>query len=317
MVILEESMSIDDRWVPKPRVSVLACIPAYNAEATIAKVLVKARDRVSRMIVCDDYSSDMTSQIASAFGAIVLKHDASMGYNATLATLLDFARGTDADIIVTLDADGSHDPADITRIIEPISSGTADIVIGSRFVEDSNAPIELVEEKPRKNSANGRVRDPASGFRAYSRRALKLILPIERDALIKTKILEKAKNANLRVIEVPIEMGEKKEAPAPAAPLAKVNTAVEKESASWFESLRNYAMGHSILVFGTPGLVILVIGTAFGLLAAQAYLRGVTSIPLIVMGAGGLFLGFLLLAIMVIVWVLVGAVNRQQVTPVK
>ncbi len=45
------------------------------------------------MIVCDDYSSDMTSQIASAFGAIVLKHDASMGYNATLATLLDFARG--------------------------------------------------------------------------------------------------------------------------------------------------------------------------------------------------------------------------------
>lgn len=309
MVILEESMSIDDRWVPKPRVSVLACIPAYNAEATIAKVLVKARDRVSRMIVCDDYSSDMTSQIASAFGAIVLKHDASMGYNATLATLLEFARGTDADIIVTLDADGSHDPADITRIIEPISSGTADIVIGSRFAEDSSAPIELVEEKPRRG-ANGRVKDPASGFRAYSRKALKLILPIERDALIKTKILEKAKSANLRVVEVPIEAGAKGEAPVPAAPLAKVNTAVEKESASKFEALRNYAMEHSILVFGTPGLVMLAIGTAFGLLAVQVYLQGLTSIPLIVMGAGGLFLGFLLLAIMVIVWVVVGALKR-------
>ncbi len=311
MVILEESMSIDDRWVPKPRVSVLACIPAYNAEATIAKVLVKARDRVSRMIVCDDYSSDMTSQIASAFGAIVLKHDASMGYNATLATLLEFARGTDADIIVTLDADGSHDPADITRIIEPISSGTADIVIGSRFADDSNAPIELVEERPRKNS-NGRVKDPASGFRAYSRKALKLILPIERDALIKTKILEKAKSANLRVVEVPIEAGAKGEVAAPAAPLAKVNTAVEKESSSKFEALRNYATEHSLLVFGTPGFVILIIGTAFGLLAAQAYLRGITSIPLIVMGAGGLFLGFLLLAIMVVVWVVVGAMKRDK-----
>src|SRR5512136_2534890 len=150
MVILEESLNIDDRWAPKPRVSVLACIPAYNAEATIAKVLVKARDRVSRMVVCDDYSSDMTSQIASAFGAIVLKHDASMGYNAALSTLLDFARGTDADIIVTLDADGSHDPADITRIVEPISNGTADIVIGSRFVEDGSAPVELVDERPKK-----------------------------------------------------------------------------------------------------------------------------------------------------------------------
>jgi hypothetical protein len=311
MVILEESMSIDDRWVPKPRVSVLACIPAYNAEATIARVLVKARDRVSRMIVCDDYSSDMTSQIASAFGAIVLKHDASMGYNATLATLLDFARGTDADIIVTLDADGSHDPADITRIIEPISSGNADIVIGSRFAEESGAPIEIVDERPKKG-ANGRVRDPASGFRAYSRKALKLILPIERDALIKTKILEKAKGANLRVVEVPIEAAAKGEAPVLAAPLAKVNTSVERESSSKFEALRSYAMEHSLLVFGTPGLVILVIGTAFGLLAAQSYIRGITSIPLIVMGAGGLFLGFLLLAIMVIVWVVVGALKRAE-----
>ncbi len=315
MVILEESMSIDDRWVPKPRVSVLACIPAYNAEATIAKVLVKARDRVSRMIVCDDYSPDMTSQIASAFGAIVLKHDASMGYNATLVTLLDFARGTDADIIVTLDADGSHDPADITRIIEPISSGNADIVIGSRFVEDDSAPLDLVDERPRRNSANGKVKDPASGFRAYSRKALKLILPIERDALIKTKILEKAKGANLRVVEVPIEMGAKTEAPAPQAPLAKVSTAVEKKSESRVEALRNYAMEHSLLVFGTPGLVILVIGTAFGLLAAQAYLRGITSIPLIVMGAGGIFLAFLLLAIMLIIWVVGGAMKARQAPP--
>lgn len=314
MVILEESLSIDDRWAPKPRVSVLACIPAYNAEATIAKVLVKARDRVSRIVVCDDYSSDMTSQIASALGAIVLKHDASMGYNAALATLLDFARGTDADIIVTLDADGSHDPVDITRIIEPISNGSADIVIGSRFAEDPNAPIELVEEKPRKN-ANGRVKDPASGFRAYSRKALKLILPIERDALIKTKILEKAKGASLRVVEVPIEMAEKGEPLSPPLPLAKVSTSTEKASTSRFEALRGYAMEHPILVFGTPGIVILIIGLAFGGLAAQSYIRGTTSIPLIVMGAGGIFLGFLLLAVMVILWVTVGAIGRQQPTP--
>jgi glycosyltransferase involved in cell wall biosynthesis len=316
MVILEESLSVDDRWTPKPRVSVLACIPAYNAEATIAKVLVKARDRVSRMVVCDDYSSDMTSQIASAFGAIVLKHDASMGYNAALATLLDFARGTDADIIVTLDADGSHDPVDITRIIEPISNGSADIVIGSRFAEDANAPIELVEERPRKNS-DGKVKDPASGFRAYSRKALKLILPLERDALIKTKILEKAKNASLRVIEIPIEMEAKKEVPAPQVPLAKVSTATEKTSTSMYETLRSYAYEHPLLVFGTPGLIILIIGLAFAALAAIAYIQGTTSMTLVVMGAGGIFLGFLLLAVMMIVWVLIGAFNRQQLAQTK
>jgi glycosyltransferase involved in cell wall biosynthesis len=316
MVILEESLNIDDRWTPKPRVSVLACIPAFNAEATIAKVLVKARDRVSRIVVCDDYSSDMTSQIASAFGAIVLKHDANMGYNAALSTLLDFARGTDADIIVTLDADGTHDPADITRIVEPISNGSADIVIGSRFIEDANAPVELVEEKPKKNSPNGKVKDPASGFRAYSRKALKLILPIERDALIKTKILEKAKVASLRVVEVPIEMGEK-EAPTPAAPLAKVNTATEKISSSKSEGLRSYSMEHPFLLFGTPGLIILIIGIAFGGLAIQAYLNGVLSLPVIMVAAGGLFVGILLLAVMLMIWILVGAVERQQITSVK
>lgn len=314
MVILEESMSIDDRWVPKPRVSVLACIPAYNAEATIAKILVKARDRVSRMIVCDDYSSDMTSQIASAFGAIVLKHDASMGYNATLATLLDFARGTDADIIVTLDADGSHDPADITRIIEPISSGNADIVIGSRYAEDSNAPLDLVGERPRKDSANGRVKDPASGFRAYSRKALKLILPIERDALIKTKILEKAKGANLRVVEVPIEAGAKSEVLAPQMPLGKVNTATEKTSGSRLESFRGYSMQHPLFVFGVPGLIILAIGFAFGILGAMAYAQGRAAMLLLAIGVGGLFLGFLFLVVMVVVWILTGAMSRTGKT---
>jgi len=74
-------------------------------------------------------------------------------------------------------------------------------------------------------------------------------------------------------------------------------------------------MEHSLLVFGTPGLVILVIGTAFGLLAAQAYLRGITSIPLIVMGAGGIFLAFLLLAIMLIIWVVGGAMKARQAPP--
>jgi len=113
---------------------IVACIPAYNEGLTIAKVILKARKHVDKVIVCDDGSTDMTAEIAEALGAEVIRHKRNMGYGAAIGSLFRRAREIGADVMVTLDADGQHDPDYIPRLIKPIIKGEADIVIGSRFL---------------------------------------------------------------------------------------------------------------------------------------------------------------------------------------
>jgi len=77
------------------------CIPAYNEELTIAKVVLRARRHVDRVIVCDDGSSDMTAEIAEACGAEVIRHERNMGKGAAMQSLFRRAREVGADIMVT------------------------------------------------------------------------------------------------------------------------------------------------------------------------------------------------------------------------
>ena len=91
----------------KDKPFIVACIPAYNEEKNIAKVIVKAMNYVDRVLVCDDGSTDMTAEIAKRLGAIVIRHERNLGYGAALASLFRKAREADADVMVVLDADGS------------------------------------------------------------------------------------------------------------------------------------------------------------------------------------------------------------------
>ncbi|MDP3244365.1 MAG: glycosyltransferase family 2 protein [bacterium] len=126
-------------------------IPAYNEEKTIGEVIKKCRTRNAecQIIVVDDESSDKTAEVAREAGALVLSHPINRGLGATLATGIEGALtlieqnpsqspfvkgGGKGDLIVTLDADGQHDPAEISKLIEPILRGEADVVIGSRFL---------------------------------------------------------------------------------------------------------------------------------------------------------------------------------------
>ena len=83
----------------------------------------------------------MTSEIAENLGAFVIKHERNMGYGSAIGSIFLKAREMNYDILVTLDADGQHRIEDISKVIEPITSVKADIVIGSRFLdEDNNVP---------------------------------------------------------------------------------------------------------------------------------------------------------------------------------
>ncbi|HID17259.1 TPA: glycosyltransferase family 2 protein, partial [Candidatus Bathyarchaeota archaeon] len=113
--------------------SIIACIPAYNEEETIAKVVIQAQKNVDKVIVCDDGSNDLTGVIAEGLGAEVLRHERNLGKGAALRSLFRRAEELGADVTVTLDGDGQHDPADIPRLVEPILRGEADVVVGSRY----------------------------------------------------------------------------------------------------------------------------------------------------------------------------------------
>src|ERR1022692_5110080 len=118
--------------------NVVACIPAFNEEEHIASVILGVRPHVEKIIVCDDGSHDMTSEIAEALGAKVVRHERNLGYGSALSTLFESARKENAGIMVMIDGDGQHDPNDIPRLIGPIIEGGADVVIGSRFLDSSD-----------------------------------------------------------------------------------------------------------------------------------------------------------------------------------
>ena len=185
-------------------------IPAYNEEKNIGAIIIQLKKIASKIIVCDDGSTDSTNSIAKELGAIVISHSKNQGYGATIRSIFLKAKEIDSDILVTIDADGQHDVADVEKIIKPIINNECDIVIGSRFLEKSqDIPtyrkfgINIIT-KVTNASMKDNLTDSQSGFRAYNKIVLEEISPSETGMGVSTEILIKASNKNLRIGEVPV-----------------------------------------------------------------------------------------------------------------
>jgi glycosyltransferase involved in cell wall biosynthesis len=197
--------------VVKPNIKVIAAIPAYNEAKHIANTVYDTKRYADKVIVVDDGSIDNTGRLAKEAGARVVVHKANRGYGGAVQTCLATAMQLKADIVVTLDGDGQHAPSDIDNIIAPIRRQEADIVVGSRFLNDHNkipfyrkAGICVITWLYNVGSAV-RVSDAQSGFRAYSRKALHQLLPLKENGMsISIEILIKARQLGLQVCEVPI-----------------------------------------------------------------------------------------------------------------
>ena len=110
----------------KAKVSVI--IPAYNESARIGFVLREVAPFAHEILVIDDGSQDNTGEIALTYGARVIRQENS-GYIKSIKVGFKVSKG---DIMVTLDADGENDPADIPRLIKPLLEDRADVVLGKR-----------------------------------------------------------------------------------------------------------------------------------------------------------------------------------------
>ncbi len=160
---------------------ILVIIPALNEEDSIGRVItnVKAALPEADIIVIDDGSSDATADIAEGYGAVVASLPYNLGIGSAMQTGFLFARDHNYDIAIQVDGDGQHDPREISDLIDTLKSTPADVVIGSRYIEDRGyiTPklrrlgivilATLISIVNRKRSS-----DPTSGFRAMNRRAI-------------------------------------------------------------------------------------------------------------------------------------------------
>jgi len=157
---------------------ITALIPAFNEGRSIGDVVRKVGDRVDKVVVINDFSSDKTPLIAKYLGATVLNHSKNMGVGAAMQTGINYSKATKPDIVVTLDGDGQHKPEDIPRIIQPILSGEADLVLGSRFLQ-GNPDMPLIRILGNKFFTSlirfltgAKLTDTQTGFRALNLKAL-------------------------------------------------------------------------------------------------------------------------------------------------
>ena len=118
--------------------TIVAVIPAFNEEVHIHDVIKKARHYVDEIIVVDDCSKDATAFIAQSLGARLIRHDTNMGKVEALKSGFKAAKELDPRIIVTLYANGYHNPEDIPRLVEPIFWLEADVVTGNTFFKEQD-----------------------------------------------------------------------------------------------------------------------------------------------------------------------------------
>jgi glycosyltransferase involved in cell wall biosynthesis len=247
---------------------VIAAIPCFNEERFIGSVVLKTKGYVDEVMVIDDGSTDRTALVAEKAGATVIRHDSNQGKAAAVSTAFEQAREMGCRALVLLDGDGQHEPADIPSLLQPVLEGKADMVVGSRFLRiKSHIPrVRALGQRILTFFTNlgSRVRltDSQSGFRAFSPKAIEALSFAEKGLSVESEMQFLAKDANLRVVEVPVGV---------------VYYGMAKRSflahGMWvFNSIMGLISRRlPLFFFGVPGAIMLAVGLWQGARVVQGY----------------------------------------------
>ncbi|MDL2246251.1 glycosyltransferase family 2 protein [Methanobrevibacter sp. OttesenSCG-928-K11] len=188
----------------------IAIIPAYNEEVAIGSIVLRSLKYVDDVLIVDDGSQDKTNEIAKLAGAETITHVENLGKGMGLKSGFQ-AIGDKYDIIVTIDGDGQHNPDEIPNIIKPIIENGADFVNGSRYMNgpEENTPAyrrvgQQVLDTATNISAGIKITDSQSGFRAFSKEAIKCFRFKDTGFGIESEMLADAADNNLKIVEIPI-----------------------------------------------------------------------------------------------------------------
>jgi len=291
---------------------ILVCIPAFNEAGTIAEIIDKSRKYADDIIVYDDGSTDNTQEVATSAGAIVIRNPENKGYGVAIRSLFQAAKEKDADIMVTLDSDGQHNPNQIPELIEPLKHGF-DIIIGSRFLNNSDKQklpkyrslgIKTITKLTQAASYNG-ITDSQSGFRAYNKNALSKINLFEDGMAVSTEILLRASEKKLLMTEVPITVRYDIKDRSTHNPVTHgISVAY---SVFQFISLR-----HPLAFYGVPGIALLGIAAYFMKNALDLFAKTeYVSTNMILIAVGIAVVGVVLLATAAILYTLIALLKGK------
>ena len=286
-------------------------IPAYNEEKNIASIIIKLKKITDSIIVCDDGSSDMTSDISKNLGAIVITHKKNMGYGVAINSIFQKAKELNIDLLVTFDADGQHRVEDIEKVVEPIKNNTADLVIGSRFLDKkSNVPnyrkigIKVIT-KMTNASIKKKLTDSQSGFRAYNKQVLSQISPSDIGMGISTEILIKSSSKGLRIMEVPVTILYSGD--------TSTHNPVSHGTSVLLSTIKFTSIEHPLKFYGIPSVIFLIIGGIFTTLAIQYYIDvGRLNSNLTLIGGGTVLIGIIFLICAILLYSLVSVVREKH-----
>lgn len=241
---------------------VIAIIPAYNEERFIGSVVLKTLPYAREVIVVDDGSTDGTGKLAALAGALVMRHETNQGKGRAINTGLEAAVQYQPGAVVMLDADGQHCIEDLPRVAAPVLQGEADLVIGSRYLQNSSkVPRSRIWGHWFFNRLTGWASgadstDSQSGFRAFSPTALECLHFRSQGFSVESEMqfLAHEHGLRLREVEITIRYDDKPKRPVLAHGLSVLNGIL-------------YLVGQyrPLLYLGVPGSLLLLSGVLLGI----------------------------------------------------
>ena len=287
-------------------------IPAYNEEKNISGIIKKLQKITNKIIICDDGSSDSTAKIAKEMGVLVLQHEKNLGYGSAIRSIFLKAREVNSESLITLDSDGQHRIEDIQTILKPLQNKEADLVIGSRFLNDDgkNVPsyrkvgIKLLT-KLANTSLEDNITDSQSGFRGYSQKIIQNITPSESGMGVSNEILIKASKQGLKIVEVPIII------------LYDGNTSthnpISHGTSVLISTLKFISMEHPLKFYGIPGIAFLLIGLVFLIFTIHLFTETrQILLSSAIIGVGSVIFGIILIQSSILLYVMVNLIRKKK-----
>ena len=287
-------------------------IPAFNEEKNIASIITKLMNITDTIIVCNDGSSDLTSEIAEKMGALVINHKKNLGYGGAIRSIFLKAKELECDILVTFDADGQHRIEDIGNVTTPIINQEAELVIGSRFLDGSEKEVPQYRKvgikvitKITNASIKEKLTDSQSGFRAYSKKVVDELNPSELGMGISTEILIKASSKNFKIVEVPIKILYSGD--------TSTHNPISHGSSVILSTIKYTSIEHPLKFYGIPSVIFFIVGLSFTYLSAQYYAEiGRLNTNLTIVAAGTILIAVVLLITSILLYSLVSVVREKN-----
>jgi len=248
----------------------VAVVPAYEEERTIGSIVLQTNPHVDQTIIVDDGSQDDTAAVARYAGATVIELTENRGQGTAPGRGFKAAMEMGADIIITLDGDGQHDPDSIPDLVKPIENNEASFVVGVRSqAGDGDVSAQRrfgrsVLDSVTNLAAGTELQDTQSGYRAFDAEILPPLLPEENGLGVESEMLIRADGMGSSVAEVPIREHYPEEATPSQHPL--------RQATSIFRTVLRITRGeYPLLFFGSISTGLLLLGLLYGYDTATHY----------------------------------------------